>query len=97
MSDLFQGALFIILVVFIIGLSTVSNFQAEFEKLKPYDGYIVVEKKKMAGVNYIILQKEITAKDDPSVYFMCYDIMYQSFEVGDTLDYSHYEQKYFNK
>ena len=48
--------------------------------------------------NFVVLrQKSITGESDStqnSVAFRCDDIMFESMEVGDTINYQKYEKKY---
>ena len=102
MSDFFYflGS-FIILGILFLAVFT-KDFNSDFTKLKKYNEHIVVDKdKRMAGgmmENFVVLrQKSITGAPDStqnSVAFRCDDIMFESMEVGDTINYQKYEKKY---
>ncbi len=98
MTDAFYFfATILLFVLFLLAVST-ESLNSNFEKLKQYDGYVVVDKDKNISFlmeNFVLIQKQIPVEADSNrVMFTCDDIMFQTLQVGDTLRYDRYEKKY---
>ncbi len=98
MTDAFYFfATILLFVLFLLAVST-ESLNSNFEKLEQYDGYVVVDKDKNISFlmeNFVLIQKQIPVEADSNrVMFTCDDIMFQTLQVGDTLDYDRYEEKY---
>ena len=98
MTDAFYFfATILLFVLFLLAVST-ESFNSDFGKLEQYDGYVVVDKDKNISFlmeNFVLIQKQIPVEADSNrVMFTCDDIMFQTLQVGDTLDYDRYEENF---
>ena len=91
MRDFLAGLIVLFVIIYVIVVLDIPNYQAdEAQLIKDYPGWIVTNKTDtfLAGREIIIVNpnnKLIDSEADNYVYFISHQIIFDKYEVGDTI------------
>lgn len=81
MKELFYGILSFWLILITLAIFIVDNVRCDKEKLYKYNNMVIVDK----GIDFFVSNMLTVYDVKESHHFICYDIIYNAYEVGDTI------------